>query len=179
VHVNIFPRSISSTDTSRPEKQVYKCISTMWSATAPITSIAAPNSSSHNRRRRPRSPPLPDPKVGCCLLTPARGSKLSKFSQPTNHAKRFKTTSNPNTFIAKLSVYTHNQGHDIKIGYAGYIIIIMRINKALAFYKAMPNKYSNSDGREHLCASSNRSFRSCSRSSGLTPQLWDSLDSQK
>jgi hypothetical protein len=94
-HVNIFPRSIGSTDTSRPEQQVYQCVSTTWSATAPITSIATPNSSSHIRRRRPKSPPAPDPKVGSCLLTPAGGSKLSKFSQYTTHAKRFKITSNP------------------------------------------------------------------------------------
>jgi hypothetical protein len=49
---------------------------------------------------------VPDPNVGCRLLTPAGGSKLSKFSQPTTHAKRFKTTSNPNTCIAKFNVYT-------------------------------------------------------------------------
>jgi hypothetical protein len=99
-------RLIGSTDTSRPGQQVYQYVSTTWSATTPITGITAPNSSSRIRRRRRRSPPVPDPKVGCCLLTPAGGSKLSKFSQPTTHAKRFKTTSNPNTCIAKLSIYT-------------------------------------------------------------------------
>jgi hypothetical protein len=54
----------------------------------------------------------------------------------------------------------------------------MRVSKALAYYIAMPNGYSESVGREHPCASSRRSFRSCTQSSGSTPRLREFLDPQ-
>jgi hypothetical protein len=52
------------------------------------------------------------------------------------------------------------------------------LSEVLAYYIAMPSRYPESVGREHLCASRRRSFRSCLRSSDSTPRLRENLGSQ-